>query len=240
MSWRVLLVDDERLARDELESLLDDVDWLECVGEAASGPEAIRLIDELRPDLVFLDVEMPGASGIDVLRQTSHQPCVIFTTAYNQYAVTAFELQALDYLLKPFGPERFQTVLARAREALENRTQGPDRGLGEGPLERLFVRERGRIIPIRVSEIRRIEAEDDYVMVYSDLGRHLIRVRMKELEKLLDADRFVRIHRSHIVNLNFVEAFQSYDGTRLEAVLTDGTRLVASRSRSKKLRERVI
>lgn len=246
MTYRVLVADDEALARDELKALLGEVDWLECVAETSNGPDTIQAIDEQKPDLIFLDVEMPGATGLEVLRQVEHNPQVIFTTAYDQYAVTAFELQALDYLLKPFGAERFNDVLKRAREALDAGRAGRDPwemdgpGHPEDPLRRVFVRERGRIIPIRAKDIRRLEAMDDYVMVHHTNGRNLVRVRMKDFEARLDPERFTRIHRTHLINLDYVCAFTSHDGTRLAVEMEDGTRLVASRSHSKRLRKRVI
>lgn len=243
MSYRVLVADDEELARAELRDLLERIDWLECVAETATGPDTVREIDALEPDLVFLDVQMPGATGLEVLRQVDHRPQVVFTTAYDEYAVTAFELQALDYLLKPFGEARFRSVLERAREVLDAGTPGhaseaEDRS--EGPIRRVFVRERGRIIPIRAADIRRLEAMDDYVMVHHTDGRHLVRVRMKDFEARLDPERFTRIHRSHLINLDFVTQFSSHDGTRLQVEMEDGTTLVVSRGHSKRLRKRVI
>jgi two-component system LytT family response regulator len=204
------------------------------------------MIDEMKPDLVFLDIEMPGMTGIDVLSRITHDPAIVFTTAYDRYAVTAFELEALDYLLKPFGAKRLATALdrvkkslgdpgnasvaERARAALESRE----------PFSRIFVRDRGRIIPIPVDGIDRLEAEDDYVGVHAGGKRYLVYLTMSEFEARLDPQRFVRIHRSHIVNLDKVAAFLPEDGGRLSIEMKDGTKLSASRTRSRELRHLAI
>lgn len=240
-----LIVDDEPLARRKLAELLADVEWLRAVGEAADGETAARSIDDLRPDVVFLDIEMPGLSGIRVLERCRHRPVVVFTTAFDRYAVTAFELEALDYLLKPFGRERFQATLRRLREALDR----PDADVLERagraiaspppPLDRLFVRDRGRIVPIAVGDIVRLEAEDVYVAVFTGGRRYLVHAPLHDIERRLDPSRFLRIHRCHVVNLDFVAAFRPMEDSRLEVQMKDGTRLAASRARSKELRERV-
>lgn len=242
-----LIVDDEPLARRKLAELLSDEEWLRPVGEAADGDTAVREIERLKPDVVFLDIEMPGLSGIRVLERCSHHPVVVFTTAFDRYAVTAFELEALDYLLKPFGRERFQAALRRVREALGRPdpevAERAGRALADGPrepIQRIFVRDRGRIVPVPVAEIVRLEAEDVYVAVYTGGRRYLVHVALHELERTLDPARFVRIHRCHLVNLDFVAAFRPLDDSRLEVEMKDGARLAASRSRSKELRERVV
>lgn len=245
MKIRAVIADDEPLARKKLGRLLEQDGEVECVGVAADGPEAIRLVAEHKPDLLFLDIRMPGATGIEVLEQLEHTPHVIFTTAYDRYAVTAFELQALDYLLKPFGKERFAQALARAKSVLKGpegrRDTNPSPALqSEGPLTRLFVRERGKIVPVSVEQIERLEAVDDYVMVHAGGRKHLVSVRLRDFEARLDRDRFVRVHRSHMVNLDFVTALAPHDGTRLQVELRDGTRIVASRTRSRELRRLVV
>jgi len=245
--YRALIADDEPLARKKLRKLVSDVEWLEVVEETGDGPSTVTAVDELRPDLLFLDIRMPGASGLEVLERVEHQPHVIFTTAYDKYAVTAFELQALDYLLKPFGPERLRSALQRARAALEGsaaRDSTAERAraaLGvRGPLTRVFVKERGKIVPVAVSDIARLEACDDYVAIHVGERRYLVHVRLKEFESLLDSRNFVRVHRSHMVNLEQVKALTRYDGARFQVELRDGTRVVASRSGSKLLREMII
>ena len=237
-----LIVEDEPLARRRLRELIRDVPWLHCVGEATSGRAAIGAIDELQPDLVFLDVQLPGCSGIDVLARVAQTPAVIFTTAHDQFAVTAFELAAVDYLLKPFGRERFGRALERARPVLERR--GADAGveraqeaLCPGPVPRLFVRDAGRIVPIRVSAIERLQACDDDVIVHAAGRQFRLSVTLSDLERRLDPRIFVRVHRSHVVNLDHVASWTPYDGSRFQITLRSGVTLMASRQRSRVLRD---
>jgi len=251
VSVRAVIVEDEPIARRQLRDLLAEVEWIECVGAAADGRAAVAMIDELVPDLVFLDIEMPEMSGLDVLRRVAHDPAIVFTTAYDRYAVAAFELEAVDYLLKPFGRERFQAAIVRVRRSLEPAEGEPladARSSAErarhaiaalhddAPLARLFVRDRGRIVPVAVTEIERLEAEDDYVAIHVRGRRYLVYLSMAEFEARLDPQRFTRIHRSHIVNLDHVAALVPYDGARLQIEMRDGTKLLASRTRSRELR----
>jgi two-component system LytT family response regulator len=204
------------------------------------------MIDEMKPDLVFLDIEMPGMTGIDVLSRITHDPAIVFTTAYDRYAVTAFELEALDYLLKPFGAKRLATALDRVKKSLGDPRNASvaERAWAalesREPFSRIFVRDRGRIIPIPVDGIDRLEAEDDYVGVHAGGKRYLVYLTMSEFEARLDPQRFVRIHRSHIVNLDKVAAFLPEDGGRLSIEMKDGTKLSASRTRSRELRHLAI
>lgn len=237
-----LIVEDEPLARRRLRELLREHRWMRCVGEAANGRSAITAIDELQPDIVFLDVQLPGCSGIDVLARVTHRPAVIFTTAHDQFAVTAFELGALDYLLKPFGSERFSRAVERARPVLERHAGSNmlDRArevLSRGPIPRLFVREAGRIVPIRVSAIERLQACDDYVVVHASGRQFRINLTLGELEARLDPRLFVRVHRSHVVNLDYVASWTPYDGSRYQITFRDGSTLMASRQRSRLLRD---
>ena len=240
MILSALIVDDEPLARKQLRDLIRGVPWLECIGEAGDGHSAVEMVDRDSPDIVFLDIQMPGMLGIEVLRRVRRRPAVIFTTAYDRYAVTAFELQAMDYLLKPFGRERFEAALERARAALLDRSAWPgdrlDPAAGPRAMTRLFVRERGRIVPVPVASIERVEARDDYIALYVGGRRHLVHMSMNDLEAMMDPGRFVRIHRRHIVNLDHVVGFTPHDGTRLEVEMKSGVRLVASRARSRTLR----
>jgi two-component system LytT family response regulator len=243
---RAVIVDDEPLARQQLRDFMVDAPWLECVGEAATGAEAVRVIDGMQPDLVFLDIQMPEMSGLDVLERIDHDPAIIFTTAHDRYAVAAFELGALDYLLKPFGRERFLGAVERARRSLHAEAED---GPGEraraalratGPLTRVFVRDRGRILPIPVQEIVRLEAEDDYVALFARGRRFLVYLPLGEFERRLDPERFLRVHRSHLVNLDHVSALVPFDGSRLQVEMRDGTKIMASRTRSRELRHLAI
>jgi two-component system LytT family response regulator len=249
---RVLVVEDEPLARARLCELLAEVPWLTCVGEAADGLTAIARIDELRPDLVLLDVQLPECTGLEVLERAVHEPAVVFTTAYDRYAVAAFELEALDYVLKPFGRERLHAALDRARRMLPSRmgegeaepsalrARARSALAGAGPLTRVLVRDRGRLVPVQLHEVERLEAEDDYVALHAAGRRYLVELPLGEFEARLDGQRFVRVHRSHIVNLDFVRQLVPYDGARLMVEMRDGTKILASRTRSRDLRELAI
>lgn len=240
-----VLVEDEPLALQELRELVDEVTWLETVGEAADGASAVRLIEELRPDIVFLDVQLPELSGLEVLERVAHQPAVVFTTAHDRYAVAAFELEALDYLIKPFGRERFRRAIARARRAVRDVDRPPTserarRALGGEALSRILVRDRDRIFPISLGAIERLEARGDYVALHAGGRRHLVQLPLSELERRLDSARFLRIHRSHIVNLDHVASIVPYDGSRFQFLMRDGAELLSSRARARELRRRVL
>ena len=250
---RVLVVEDEPLARERLVELLGEVPWLRVAGTAVDGPAAVAALDALRPALVFLDVRLPECSGLEVLERAAHRPAVVFTTAYDQHAVAAFELGALDYLLKPFGRDRLHAALARVRRTLDGpNTQAGGTPVGDGPPvrerarlalgagghpHRLFVRDRGRLVPLLMRDVERLEAEDDYVALFAGGRRFLVELPLGEFEQRLDPARFLRIHRAHIVNLDFVSQLVPYDGARLQVELRDGTKLMASRTRSRELRD---
>ena len=250
MTIRALVVEDEPLARQTVRDFLAGEDWLELVGEAADGCTAVRLIDELRPDLVFMDVQMPGLTGLQVLERARHDPAVIFTTAHDAYAVPAFELEALDYLLKPFGRERFRRALERVRrQVLGAEARASDAppvrerlaaALGARvPLARLFVRDRGRVVPLRAADITRLEADDDYVSVHAGGKSYLVHLTLNEFAAKLDPARFRRVHRSHVVNLDHVLTIEPFD-RRLLLRMRDGAEILASRSGSQLLRDLII
>jgi two-component system, LytTR family, response regulator len=221
--------------------MLTAFDWITIVGEAADGPAAVSVINQLRPELVFLDVQMPGFLGTDVARRIAHQPFIIFTTAYTQHAVTAFELSAVDYLLKPFGPQRLAAAMERVRSAIGEpaapgvleRLSG---ALSGGPISRLFVRVGGALIPIVVETVSRFEAAGDYVTAYVESKCHVLHLSLNRLEARLDPERFVRVHRTHIVNLDHVRSFRRDPRGNLEAEMKDGARVPVSRARAQELR----
>ncbi len=238
---QVVIADDEPLARRMLRDHLGGVDWIGEVHEAGDGLSAIRIVDSVRPDLLFLDIRMPGASGIAVAEQITCRPYIIFTTAYDRYAVTAFEIGALDYLLKPFGRERVLAVLERARVAMEHGippiAARASRVMSDSkPLSRVFVKERGRMIAIPLERVERLEACDDYVAICIDGRRHLLHARLHDLYARIDHDRFLRVHRSHVVNRGFIAALEPRDGSRLTVILASGARIPASRSGSAQIR----
>ena len=241
MKVTVLVVDDEPIARAGLKAALSGFDWIEVVREAADGQSAVQAIDTLKPELVFLDVQMPGLLGTDVLRQIDHRPFVIFTTAYSQHAVTAFELGAVDYLVKPFGPARLAAAMERVRGAIGQpssvdaieRLSG---ALGGGPITRLFVRVGNAIVPIPLDRVSWLEADGDYVVAHVGGSRHLLHLSLSSLVTRLDPRRFAQVHRAHVVNLDHVRAFKRDGRGNLEAELNDGTRVPVSRPRAQELR----
>ena len=245
MSMRALIVDDEPLARKRLRELLAEVENVECVGEAVDGASAVKAIDTLKPDLVFLDVEMPAGTGLDVLDRITHEPAIIFTTAYDKYAVAAFELQAVDYLLKPFGRERLSRALERIvpdGEGTATRARAALSVRSDSPIDRILVRDRGRLVPVAVRDIVRLEAGDDYTSVHTKPGgrTYLVYLALQDFERMLDGAKYVRIHRSHVVNLDHVAQFTPADGGRFQLEMTDGTKLPVSRAYAKVLRDRAV
>lgn len=241
MKVRSFVVDDEPVARAGLRAMLSAFDWLGVVGEAADGESAVGQLNQLRPELVFLDVQMPGLFGTDVLRRLEYRPYVIFTTAFSRHAVTAFELGAVDYLLKPFGPTRLAAALQRVQSAIGEpapvdaveRLSGT---IGGGPISRLFVRNGGVLLPLAVEQVSRFEADGDYVIAHVNGTTQVLHLALSRLEERLDPARFMRVHRAHLVNLEQVRAFKPDVNGNLEALMCDGSRVPVSRSRAKDIR----
>lgn len=248
---RVVIADDEPLARERLRTLLAGEDWLEVVAECQNGLDAAECILKQKPDLVFLDVQMPGATGFDVIEAVGPErmPLVVFVTAFDKYALRAFDVHALDYLLKPFDRERFQQALRRAHEQLERRSPADlERRLIElvqdlkGPsnrLERFVIKSGGRVFFIRADEIDWIEAAGNYVKLHAGTDAHLFRETMNAIEARLDPDVFYRIHRSHIINIERVKELQPWFNGEYVVILKNGTRLTLSRGYREKLQERI-
>ena len=241
----VVIVDDEPLARQKLRRLFEADRGFEVVGEAGDGEGAIRVLAATKPTLVCLDIRLPGLSGLDVLRKAEPRPAaVIFTTAFDQYAVSAFELAAVDYLLKPFSRDRFLAAVERARVWIAA-TQGEPVAerlrevTAPGYLTRLFVRDHGVVRPLRTSAVLHLESNDDYVTVHAAGGERFdLEITMAALEGRLDPAAFLRIHRRFIVNMDHVASITPIDGSRFEVKMRDGTALAVSRQRSRILRER--
>jgi two-component system LytT family response regulator len=248
---RVLIVDDEPLARERLRMLLQDEQGIDVVGEAGDAATAAESIAALSPDLVFLDVQMPGATGFDVISAVGadKMPMVIFVTAYDRYALRAFEVHALDYLLKPFDRDRFRHALGRARRQLDGRSSGDlerrllaivnDLKPSHGRVDRFVVKAGGRVFFVRADEIDWIEAAGNYVKLHVGNDTHLFRETMNAVEARLDADMFFRIHRSHIVNIERIRELQPWFNGEYVVFLKNGTRLTLSRGYREKLQERV-
>jgi two-component system LytT family response regulator len=245
---RVLLVDDEPLAREMLREMLQSDPQATIVGESVNGHEALAAIREHSPDLLFLDVQMPELGGFEVLSALGKTviPNVIFVTAYDHYAVRAFEVNALDYLLKPFDQERFDAAWQRARaHVLSRRNGGVDQRIlalleelkGNKYLERLVIKSAGRIYFLETGEIDWIEAEGNYVSVHSGKKSHLLRETISSLEAQLDPKKFVRIHRSSIVSLDRIQELQPWFHGEYRIILRDGTQLMLSRNHRDKLQE---
>src|SRR5256714_7103234 len=251
---RALVVDDELLGRQIIREMLEDHAEVELIGECVNGHEAIEAIREHAPDLIFLDVEMPELNGFEVLealkaehRAGQRMPLVIFVTAYDQYAVRAFEVHALDYLLKPFDQERFDISWQRAKEQImRERDGGTDQRIlalleelkaGNKYLERLVVKAAGRIYFLETSEIDWIEADGNYVSVHSAKKAHLLRETISSLESQLDPKKFVRIHRSSIVRIDRIHELQPWFHGEYRIILQDGTQLTLSRNHREKLQE---
>jgi two-component system LytT family response regulator len=240
---RAIIADDEPLARRQLRDLLADVSWIALVAEVGDGASAGRTVNTVRPDLLFLDIQMPEGNGLEVLDRLDHHPHVIFTTAFDRYAVAAFEVQALDYLLKPFGAKRLGQALDRVRQQLGGHaeTVGERFAAATGrrqPLRRLYVRVGGRIIPVPVEKILHCEARGDYVALHTADGTYVVNTSVEYLAERLSPESFVRIHRSRIVNLEAVEAFERHDEKRVRARLKNGATVVASRAWSSALRDK--
>ena len=237
---RVVVADDQPMARERLVSLLSAEPGVEVAGVASSGLEAVDCIRHKSPDLVFLDLQMPGLDGFGVIEAigVERMPATVFVTAFDEYAVRAFEVQALDYLLKPFGRQRFQSALARARRHLERERQGAMAGRlaellqmrrpGEGR-ERILVKSGGRVSFIEIDAIDWVEAEGNYVRLHAGDQVHLMRETMNGLIERIGEQQFFRIHRSRIVNVKKVKELLIAGGGDYQVVLVDGTKLGLSR-----------
>ena len=241
MSIRTLIADDEPLARERVRMLLDSEAEFEIVSECSNGTEALHAIQKLSPDLVFLDVQMPELTGFDVLDRLdpTRMPTVIFVTAYDQYALKAFEVCALDYLLKPFDRERFTKTLARAKVELERRKTGlaseqllkfiAELQRHKKHADKFIIRAGGRVFFLRTDEIDWIEAAGNYVRLHAGKDEYLYRETMTKLESQLDPERFARIHRSTIVNIERIKELQPWFHGDYMVMLRDNRKLVLSR-----------
>lgn len=242
-SKTVFIAEDEPLARETLRDAILARPELELVGEAADGASALDGIDALKPEVVFMDIQMPELTGLEVLRRLSWLPAIVFTTAYDQYAVAAFELNAVDYLLKPFTRERFDAavdrVLAAPGPGAAMLEQALAQAAHKGParLERILVRDRGRIFPLALNEIEYLKADSKYTAIVARGQTFLVRIGITELEQRLDPGYFVRIHRSALVNLDFVQSMKADEQSLLQLEMRDGTLLTANREASRMLRD---
>ena len=247
MKIRTLIVDDEPLGRERIRALLGDDTEIEVVGECSDGKQAISAVEKTCPDLLYLDVQMPEMDGFAVLEAIAGErmPVIIFVTAYDRYAVQAFEVHALDYLLKSFDRERFQSALRRAKEQIRRSRDGlwnerltgllEDLQARQNRLTRLVIRSAGRIFFLRVEEIDWLEAADNYVRIHVGRESHLIRETLQAVESRLDSSKFLRIHRSTVVNFDRVKEVQPLFHGDYIVKLRNGTELTLSRNYREKL-----
>lgn len=237
---RVVVVEDEAVQRAQVREWLAGIEDVACVGEAATARAAVEMIDATKPDLVLLDISLPEGTGIEVLSRIAHVPHVVFTTAFRDYAIEAFALGAVDYLLKPFGIDRLRAALERVRDRAADKVAIPERVasvMNDGrPLARLFARDRGGIVPISPDDIIRMEADGDYTAVVTASRRFLVALSLKTLHDRIGRDTFVRVHRQHVVNLAHVARIVRHDAARLEVIMKTGGSIVASRSGSQLIR----
>jgi two-component system, LytTR family, response regulator len=248
---RALIVDDEPLARRRIRSLLAHDSSVEVIGECSDGHQAVSSITELTPDLVFLDIQMPAMDGFEVIKTigAERMPTVIFVTAYDQYALKAFEVNALDYLLKPFDRKRFQKTLDRAKAMIRGLQNGNvnnrllsllgDLRREQETPDRFVIKSGGRVLFLRVEEIDWMRAVGNYVRLQVGRDSHLMRETMTGMEAKLNPDRFMRIHRSTIVNLDRVKEAQPWAKGEYVVIMRDGTRLIMSRRYRERLNERL-
>ena len=239
MAIKTIIADDEILARQKLRQLLQNEPEIDIMGEGASAMETIDLVQLTRPDLVFLDIQMPGMDGFDILSTlAAHDvvpaPRIIFTTAYDQYALKAFEINAIDYLLKPFTRDRLNQAVQRAREQLrpsnDHGAQSKPSGSSQNYTTRIVFKSKGRILFLPITDIRWIGAEENYVRICTEGESHLLRETMARFESRLDPSSFIRVHRSAIVNLQYVREIRrdGPDGESL-VLMQDGQKVPVSR-----------
>lgn len=245
MTYKVIIIDDEKPARDIIRTFLKEFDDLELILECSDGFAGLKALQELKPDLAFLDVQMPKLTGFEVLELLENPPVIIFSTAYDQYAIKAFEMNATDYILKPYSRERFTQAVGKALEKLKS-------GISVQPevqkiiqtadekeelLQRIAVKNRHKVHVIGVGEILYLEAEGDYVMIHTRDGNYLKEKTMKYFESHLDPEKFIRIHRSFIVNAEAIERIELYDKESYSVLLKNGASLRASTSGYKLLKQ---
>jgi two-component system LytT family response regulator len=241
---KTVIIEDEAPARDLLSAYLKNEKDIEIVDACENGFEGIKAIAKHHPDLIFLDVQMPKLTGFEMLELLDEYPQIIFTTAYDQYAIKAFELNAVDYLMKPFSKERFHQALEKARKRISDKQTDnkPVKSLvnkvkeESGPIDRIFVKTGSRIDVIPVSEIIRIDAQDDYAEIITAKKSYLKKETMNYLEKNLPQSNFIRIHRSSIINTDYMDKIEKYGKESYLVVLKDGSRVNVSKSRIKALR----
>lgn len=245
---RCIIVEDEKPARDLLKAYLEEFSQVMLLGEYDNGFDGLKAINEAKPDIIFLDVQMPKLTGFEMLEVLEHHPEVIFTTAYDQFAIRAFEQNAVDYLLKPFSRERFGEAIQKLEARIENlaKTGEEQDSIGkirihlagsDEKLHRVVIKKSGKIHVISTGDINFLEAQDDYVMIYTADGKYLKQQTMKYFETHLDPGQFVRVHRSYIANITCIERIEPYEKSNYILILKDGNKVPVSRSGMQVLKE---
>ncbi|HYX09548.1 MAG TPA: LytTR family transcriptional regulator DNA-binding domain-containing protein [Bacteroidales bacterium] len=244
---KTIIIDDEELARNIIEKFLESYEDVEIVAVCTNGFEGVKSINDLQPDLVFLDVQMPKLNGFEVVELIDPSPVIIFATAFDEYAIKAFEMNAVDYLLKPFSKERFGQAIEKARVRIMSKENNSSalKKLSETIheksifLDRIVVRAGSKIKVISVGTIKYLEAQDDYVMIYTTDGKFLKQQTMKFFEQHLDPDKYLRVHRSYIANIELINQIEPYEKENYIAKLVDGSKVKVSANGYKRLREKL-
>jgi two-component system LytT family response regulator len=243
---KAIVIDDEKLARDIIITFLADNDQVKIVAECANGFEGIKAITEHQPDLIFLDVQMPKLTGFEMLEILDEKPVIIFSTAYDQYAIKAFEQSAADYLLKPYSKTRFQEALEKAINKIGNEKSNSDIATkilshkgDDDTLDRIVIKNGTKILILSSDDIDYFEAQDDYVAVFSEGKKYLKQLTMKYLQERLPSDKFVRVHRSYIVAISQIDKLEAYSKDSFIAILKSGDKVPVSRSGYNELKEKL-
>ncbi len=242
---KTIIIDDEKLARDIVRNYLRKYDRVELLAECSNGFEALKQISELKPDLIFLDIQMPKVTGFELLEILDEPPVIIFTTAFDQYALKAFEVNATDYLLKPFSEERFEEAMLKAFKLISNKDDADKKienlvkhiEKKDEFIDRIVVKTGQKISIVPTEDIRYIEAQDDYTMLYTEKGNLLKQKTMKYFEENLDPNQFIRIHRSYFVKTNLIKHIELFEKESYRVILNDGTKLPVSKTGYQKLKE---
>ncbi len=240
---RTIIVEDEELARNLLKSFLKDFENIELIAECENGFEGVKAINDLQPDLVFLDIQMPKITGFEMLELLEHKPQIIFATAYDQYALKAFEYNAADYLLKPYSKDRLAEAVDKVVDRIQKEGKSSDiaERISDFPkeefLDRVVVKDRHKIHITPIDQVRYIESMDDYVMIYTNEGRYMKQKTMKYFETALDPKNFIRIHRSYIVKVDEINEIQQYEKESYIVILHDKTKLKVSKTGYKNLKD---
>lgn len=233
---KTVIIDDERLAREGLKGLLKEFSEIEIVGEAANVDEAIELIDKLKPQLLFLDIQMPEKTGFDLLEELIETPIVIFTTAYNEFATKAFDVNALDYLMKPIQSQRLREAITKAKKQISDLEQNKDRGK-LGADDQVFIRDGEKCWFVKLSDVRMIESAGNYAKVHFDKYQPLIHRTLNALDERLSQQVFFRANRQQIINLSYIEKIEPFFNSGFLIYMKDGTKVEVSRRQAVKFKE---